>query len=199
MFDQKGKQENRFVAGITFGMAVLLATTACAGFLVRSDNEDAVSGVELIRQRKADINSEVSIGEVAEIQGLKVSVSSVRATDGKSGRIAAAALPAGQTYILADVSMENVGSEEAYVSSRMQISLLNSAGETQEWAFFPALTGSIDGRIDPGRDRKGELAWVVDDDADGLMMTFGGTAFVLGDVSGYRSGSPDNQLTSERQ
>ena len=95
--------------------------------------------------------------------------------------------------------MENIGGKEVLISSRMQISLLDSDGEIQDWAFFPTLRGSIDGRIDPGRERKGELAWVVDDDADGLMMVFGGTAFVLGDVSGNRSGSPETQLVSMRQ
>ncbi len=180
-------------------MVVLVMTTACGSFLARSGDDDTVSGVDLIRQRKTIINNEVSIGEVAEIRDLKVSVVSVRVTDGRNERVAAPVPSAGQIYLLAEVLMENVGQKRAFISSRMQIGLLDSDGETQEWAFFPTLKGSIDGRIDPGRERKGELAWVVDDDADGLMMVFGGTAFVLGDVSGDRPGSPENQLTSMRR
>ncbi|MCH8062566.1 MAG: DUF4352 domain-containing protein [Chloroflexi bacterium] len=180
-------------------MAVLLITTACGSFLFRSGDEEIVSGVDLIRQLRADINNEVSIGEVAEIRDLKVSVTAVRLTDGRNERISAPPPSVGQIYLLAEVLMENVGSKQALISSRMQISLVDSDGETQDWAFFPTLKGSIDGRIDPGRERMGELAWVVDDDADGLMMVFGGTAFVLGDVSGNRSGSPETQLVSMRQ
>ena len=199
MFNRHSKHKRSFLTGIVLGMVFLLISTACGSFLVRSGDDDAVSGVELIRKRQADISNEVSIGQVVEIHDLNVSVTAVRATDGRNERIAAPSPPVGQIYLLADVSVENVGREEVYVSSRMQISLLNSAGETQEWALLPASTGSIDGRIDPGRERMGELAWVVDDDADGLMMVYGGTAFVLGNVSGNRPGSPEIQLTSMRQ
>ena len=173
-------------------MVVLLVTTACGNFLLRSGDEEIISGVELIRQRRADINFKVSIGEVAKIRDLKVSVTDVRLTDGRNERIPAPPPSVGQIYLVANVVMENV-------ASRMQINLLDSDGEIQDWAFFPTLKGSIDGRIDPGRERMGELAWVVDDDANGLMMVYGGTAFVLGDVSGNRPGSPELQLTSMRR
>lgn len=189
---------NGYFAGIAIGMVFLLTTSACGSLMAGSGDKDVVSGVDLIKQRKIKISNEVSIGEVAEIRKLKVSVTSVRTTDGRSERIAAPVPDRGKIYLVAEVLMENVGPEKAFISSRMQISLIDSAGETQEWAFFPTLRGSIDGRIDPGRERKGELAWVVDDDADGLMVVIGGTAFVIGDVSGYRSGSPDNPLTSLR-
>ena len=179
-------------------MVVLLTTTACGSFLLRYDDDDIISGVDHIRQWKTTITNEVSMGEVAEIRDLKVSVIAVRVTDGRNERIPAPAPSAGKIYLLAEVLMENVGGKRAFISSRMQISLLDSDGKTQEWAFFPTTKGSVDGRIDPGRERKGELAWVVDDDADGLMMVFGGTAFVLGDVSGDRPGSPEIQLTSMR-
>ena len=179
-------------------MVVLLATTACGNFLVRS-SDDVFNGVDSVREWRPDVDNTVSIGEIANIGDLTFSVGAVRATDGRNERIPAPAPPVGQIYLLADVLMENLGLERVYVASRMQISLLDSEGETQEWALLPGSTGSIDGRIDPGREKKGELAWVVDDDANGLMMMFGGTAFILGDVSGYRSGSPDNQLTSMKQ
>ena len=180
-------------------MVVLLVTTACGNFLLRSGDEEIISGVELIRQRRADINFKVSIGEVAKIRDLKVSVTDVRLTDGRNERIPAPPPSVGQIYLVANVVMENVGQAKVSVASRMQINLLDSDGEIQDWAFFPTLKGSIDGRIDPGRERMGELAWVVDDDADGLMMVYGGTAFVLGDVSGNRPGSPEFQLTSMRR
>ena len=199
MFNRRGGKKNSFIEGIALVMVVLMITTACGNFLLRSNDEEVVSGVELVRQRKAKISETVSIGEVATIRDLKVSVTDVRLTDGRNQRIQAPPPAVGQIYLLARVVMENAGQEKVFIASRMQISLVNSDGETQEWAFFPTLKGSIDGRIDPGRERMGELAWVVDDDADGLMMLFGGTAFVLGDVSGYRSGSPENQLTSLRQ
>ena len=171
-------------------MVVLLITTACGNFLINSSDEEAISGVELMRQRKAEINNTVSIGEIAKVRDLKVSVSDVRLTDGRNERIPAPHPSVGQTYLLAGVVMENVGQENVFVASRMQISLVNSDGETQDWAFFPTLKGTIDGRIDPGRERMGELAGVVDDDADGPMMVYGGAACVLGDVSGNRPGSP---------
>ena len=196
MINRQSRHKGSYFAGIGLGMVVLVITTACGNFLVRSGDDDVVSGVELIRQRKTIISNEVSIGEVAEIRDLKVSVLSVRETDGRNERIAAPVPSTGQIYLLANVLIKNVGGKDVLISSRMQINLLDSDGEIQDWAFFPTSMGSIDGRIDPDRERMGELAWVVDDDADGLMMVFGGTAFVLGDVSGYRPGSPEKQLTS---
>ena len=198
MLNKQSRHKGIYIAAIVMGTVFMLITTACGSFLVRSDGDDIVSGVQLIKDREADVTNEVLIGEVAEVHEFDVTVRAVRVTDGRNERVSAPVPPVGQLYLVADVLMENAGQEKTYVSSRMQFSLLDSDGEIQEWAFYPS-KGSIDGRIDPGREKMGELAWVVDDDANGLKMVFGGTAFVLGDVSGYRSGSPDNQLTSMRQ
>ena len=119
MFNRQRSHKSSYFAGIALGMVFLLITTACGNVLVGSNNDDdIVSGVELIRKRRADINNEVSIGEISKIRELNVFVRAVRVTDGRNERIAAPITPAGQIYLLADVVMENVGQKKAFIWAR---------------------------------------------------------------------------------
>jgi hypothetical protein len=143
------------IAGLffTIGLAV-----AC-GNPIQGLQEERPNGVGAIRSYTPEVNTEVSIGETARAGSLAMSVTGVRATDGRDSDLRVPAPPQGHVYLLVSVTLENLGDELEYMSSRMRISLLDSEGRTQEWALFPAAAGSIDGRIGPGQQRVGELTW----------------------------------------
>lgn len=140
----------------------------------------------------------IQIGETAEIGNLEVTISKVEATDGRDEvtkdfefRFPATKDEDG-LFLLVNVTLENVSDEKVDISSRQEFNLFNNKRTTQKWALLPVSMGSIDGRIDPGRERQGVLVWDVHEDATGLTMVYGDTVFTIGDASNYRPGSSDN-------
>lgn len=160
---------------------------------------EAISQAEIARQAsdertlsadtKLDIRI-VPIGESVIVGDLSLTVTDVLATDGRdiSSRARVRYPSEGNLYLLVDILLENVGEEPVLLSSRQQFNLFDSRHESQKWALVPIPASSIDGEIDPGRDRQGKLVWEVSEDATGLKVVFGETVFTLGDVSSHRPG-----------
>jgi hypothetical protein len=147
--------------------------------------------------RAADSASEaVELGDTGRVDNFAVTVIGVRATNARDGVVKDVPIrvpdPAeGYVYILINVSVENVGDEFEVISSRQQINLFDGDHKTQKWSLVPISKGAIDGRIDPGRERHGELVWEVREDASDLKLVFGETVFAIGDASGFRPGSSE--------
>ena len=174
-----------------FGLLLIGAaglSTGCGNFVARGDID---VGVQAFRDYMPDVSQEIPIGEATMFDDLAVTVVGVRATDGRDNGGRHHPIPAGHLYLLVNVLMENQGDRQEDVSTRMNFGLFDSMGKSQEWAFYPGATGSIDGRIDPGQERTGELAWKVAENAKGLKLVYGHVAFSIGEASGYRPGSPD--------
>ena len=169
-------------------MGAVALLTGCGNFVAGGDID---VGVQAFRDYMPDVSQEVPIGTAVEVNNLAVTVTGVRATDGRDTKNMARPAPAGYVYLLVDVQVENQSEVRKDVSTRMNFGLFDSLGKSQEWAFYPAAAGSIDGRIDPGQERMGELTWKVAENAEGLLLVFGDVAFSVGEASGHRSGSPD--------
>ena len=161
--------------------------TGCGNFVAGGDID---IGVQAFRDYMPEFSQVVAMGESVKVDNLAITVTGVRATDGRDNKVRLQVAPEGYLYILVNVQLENQGDQTEEISTRMNFGLFNSSGQPQEWAFYPAAAGSIDGRIDPGRQRMGELTWKVAENADGLMLMFGDVAFFIGEASGYRSGPP---------
>lgn len=172
--------------GLLFS-GLLAVTFGCGNFVAGGDIN---VGVQAFRDYMPEVTQEVEIGKWVEVDNLAVSVVGVRVTDGRDDKLRPRAVQEGEVYLLVNVLLANQGDKREDISSRMSFSLFDSMGQTQEWAYYPAAAGSIDGRIDPGRERMGELTWKVAENAEGLMLVFGDVAFSLGEASGYSPGSP---------
>ena len=101
---------------------------------------------------------------------------------GRNSSVRAPVLPDGNIYLLVDVTLENIGDETEFVSSRMLMNLFDSNGQTQQWTQFPDSRGTIDGKIPPGQERQGELVWEVREGSVGLKLVFDKTAFSIGAI-----------------
>ena len=168
-------------------VAPIVFAVGCGNFVAGGDID---IGVQAFRDYMPEFSRVVPMGTSAKVDDLAVTVTGVRATDGRHDKVRYRLAPEGYLYLLVNVQLENQGDESEDVSTRMNFSLFDSLGQPQEWAYYPAAAGSIDGRIDPGRERMGELTWKVAENADGLMLMFGDVAFFIGEASGYRPGSP---------
>ena len=180
----------RFRSGL-FGLLLIgsaTISTGCGNFVAGGDID---VGVQAFREYVPNVSQEVQIGEAAKVDQLLVTVTGVTATDGRNNDRRPRPAPPGYLYLLVGVLLQNQGDSREDVATRMNFGLFDSLGKSQEWAYYPAAAGSIEGRIDPGQERMGELTWKVAENAKGLMMVFGDVAFSLGEASGYWPGSPE--------
>lgn len=140
----------------------------------------------------------IEMGESAQIGNLNVTITKAQATTGrdevaKEFEVRFPAAKEDRLFFMVNVTIENVGDKREDISSRQEINLFDKERKIQQWTLLPISTGSIDGRIGPGRERHGVLVWDVHEDAAGLAMVYGDTVFTIGDASNYRPGSSENE------
>lgn len=165
-------------------ISVGLMAIGCGNFVAGGDID---VGVQAFRDYMPSVSQEVPIGKTVKVDNFAVTVTGVRSTDGRDNQLLLQVAPEGQRYVLVNVVLENQGDALEYVATRMTFGLFDSMGHQQEWASYIGAVGSIDGRIEPGGERAGELTWAVPENAEGLMLVFGDVAFPVGDASGYQS------------
>jgi len=54
----------------------------------------------------------------------------------------------------------------------MSFGLFAFLGQLQEWVYYPAAAGSIDGRINPSAEMLGELTCMVAENTEGLVLIY---------------------------
>jgi hypothetical protein len=180
---------------VPFLAVISVLALACSDFVSQSELVRLAQNTESADADSGKSVPVVPIGKAASIKELSVMVKSVLAADGDEIE-SAVRVPQpgnGKLYLLVEIFIVNQGAESAYISSRQEFNLFDSSNKTQPWALLPVEVGSIDGRIDPGRERQGRLVWEVSEDATGLKMVFGGTVFTIGEAASHRPGSTTPQ------
>ena len=88
----------------------------------------------------------------------------------------------GKIYYMVDVTVENTGSESEAVSSLMMFKLFDSDGYNYSVTIGPETKGSVDGEISAGRKLRGELAFEIPQDAEGLELEIDPSIFGNGQI-----------------
>ena len=180
----------------TIAMTIVMLTT-----ILSLGCMDVTTQRDLVRDGPGAATSSAaktfSVGEKASLGNLDMTVNGVRVSDGKDTSIWVPFPKQGSIYLFINVTLENVGDESENVSSRMQANLIDSSGRTQEWGLFPAARGSVDGILEPGKERQGELVWEVTEDAAGRKMVFDKTVFAIGDAANYWERNAGGLLSSK--
>lgn len=167
--------------GVLGLMIAVGSAIGCGSLLGGAESGDTSSDDAAHSQRFEDFEN-FSIGETAVVGELAITVNGIRATDGRDDKFSLPLSDHAKVYYLVDVTIDNLGDTSEVIAPRMQMSLFDGKGETQEWTMFAATNGSFDGKVTPDVSRNGELAWEVSKDAKGLRMTFKQVAFTLEDV-----------------
>lgn len=171
-------------------IGVVIFSIGCGNFVAGGDIN---VGVQAFRDYMPKVSQVVPLGEAASVKNLAVTVTRVRASDGRGDGPIPQPPPDGYQYLLVGVELENQGDKQELISSRMSFSLFDSLGHPQEWVYYAAAEGPVDGQIDPGLKRRGELSWKVKvaEDAEDFMLVFGDVAFSLSEATGYQPGGPE--------
>lgn len=88
----------------------------------------------------------------------------------------------GYIYYIIDVTVENTGDKSESVSSLMMFKLFDSDGYNYNITIGPETKGSVDGEISSGRKLRGELAFEIPQDAEGLELEIDPTIFGSGKI-----------------
>lgn len=88
----------------------------------------------------------------------------------------------GYIYYIIDVTVENTGDKSESVSSLMMFKLFDSDGYNYNITIGPETKGSVDGEISSGRKLRGELAFEIPQDAEGLELEIDPSIFGSGQI-----------------
>ena len=167
----------------------LILTLTCTIFLmagcgsVEPEKVGEVGGVSAESQRsdsgETEVKTEVyEIGDSVKAGNLIFTVNSTRIDEGgdfikpKDGYI----------YYIIDVTVENTGDKSESVSSLMMFKLFDSDGYNYNITIGPETKGSVDGEISSGRKLRGELAFEIPQDAEGLELEIDPSIFGSGQI-----------------
>lgn len=121
-----------------------------------SDNSSNGSSNETKQPEK----TEFFIGDTQEVDGIKITVNSVRAVEG----ISFAEPDEGTKWIAIDVTFENTTKEDQYIGGIFELTLKDGDGREKEQNIFGELSGSVDGDVLAGEKLTGEKSFVVNVD-----------------------------------
>jgi hypothetical protein len=178
------------IIGLAAAVSSMSFAAACGSIITPPETAGKSAGHAAVEVFKA--------GERAVAGNLAMTVKEAHISDGRDTELSVPPPEDGNIYLLVDVSLENLGPETEFVASRMQVVLYDSTGRTQQWALFPASKGSIDGGLEPGQSRDGQLAWEISEDARDLKLVFGHVTFAIGDASDYWQRTPGGKFTSRK-
>lgn len=98
----------------------------------------------------------LKLGDTARVNDLLITLHSIQTSnDGKSNT------PNGDHFLILDVTLENAGNETETVSTILQMFLYDAYSYEYSQTFLEDTTGTLDGDIDPGRKRRGKIAFDV--------------------------------------
>jgi Domain of unknown function (DUF4352) len=171
------KQENnmkRFIPilGIVLIVAALLAcgestnTGTKAGTGSTSSTQPAVAPAQHFKT-----------GDVVKVGNIwQVTVNSVKTDTG--GQYSA--LKAGDVYLLVDVSMNNISTQEQNTSSLLDWTLKGTDGQKYNDSFFSGAPSAPDGKVEAGSPAKGTLVYEVPSSVKSFNLAFAPSVFTGG-------------------
>lgn len=132
----------------------LLAFVGCSSDNTKADENTDKPVVE--ESKKED--KELKVGDTFEQDGLKITVNKIREVKPTDDFMKP---DEGTKWVAADVTIENIGNEDAAISSVLNFKLLDKDGRSFEMAIVTNLNGSLDGALTVGRKMTGETAFSV--------------------------------------
>jgi hypothetical protein len=133
-------------------------------------DEDADSTPTASEDDDSDSNgtgAAMAVGESGESDGVVFTLNSVRRTT--SGLLAP---DAGMEFLIVNLTAENTTNEDKIVSSLLNFSVKNEAGDTFDQSFTAGVETSLDGDIPAGEQITGEIAYQVPQGESGLVLQF---------------------------
>lgn len=128
------------------------------------------------------------IGDRVRMGDLLITVNEVRTSAGSEWQTP----DDGQVFMCIDITVENDGDEPAHISSLLQFDLVDVEGYSMDHSIYLDARGSVDGEIGAGRRMRGEIAWSVPLDAEGLELVYtaslvssGQAVFRIGDAGDF--------------
>jgi len=159
----KVERQRRDCSQIQYSLLVLLAPMmlfllggSVATQAYTNSQQSQIQQTSIITQQETHI-----VGETFTMGNLKYKINSVRTSDGDVNLVKAPRV--GNTFLLMDVTIENLGSTDAEIRSMIGFKLKDKDGKRQEVSMGVALAvkDSIDGTIKAGEKITGELGYEV--------------------------------------
>ncbi len=117
-----------------------------------------------------------SVGETVKLGDLQFSVNEVRTSAGDEFFKP----EQGNVYFIVDSTISNLATESASISSLLMFKLVDDEGYNYQITLGPNTKGSLDGELGPGRKMRGELAFEVPENAQGMELIFEPNVFGFG-------------------
>lgn len=106
------------------------------------------------------------IGETVLVEDINITVNATRIGEGIFGDA-----DEGKEYFVLDITLENIGEEEATSSSIICYQLKDADGRKKSLAIGADTEGSLDGTIAPNEKLTGEIAFQAEPETE-LVLTF---------------------------
>lgn len=160
-------------------LAAGFAVTVLFGCSSTSDKPSADTGTETNEEvenlepaKEEPVKKDVfSVGETAEVDGVKITVNSAETTDNADDLFnTAAQLKEGKKYEVIDITIENTSNEEINVSSMISFEVKDSEGRKGDYQM-PTGDGQLDGTVDPGDKLSGQQIYQVPAEGE-LTMSY---------------------------
>ena len=100
------------------------------------------------------------IGDTIEIGAFVIKVNSIRMAEKEEWDM----LEEGYIYLLVDISIENTGTQEAYLDTYYNFRLVDKNGRNYEFVWAENAKGRVDGNLGAGRKIAGELSYGIPND-----------------------------------
>jgi len=126
--------------------------------------------------------SAFKVGEAVQVGSLYVTVNEVKTVKGDSFNKP----PKGYQFLMVDLTIENKGSSAENISSLLQMWLKDPTGQRYKvdlGATVASKGTAPDGELAAGEKLKGQVAYLVPQDATGLLFVFDGNVFGADKVS----------------
>ena len=140
-------------------LIVLLVLVGCSS----EPSNESKPEAQIVVEKK-----EYSVGETAEIDGLKVTLNSVRNLEGDD----IISPDEGTEWIVVDFTFENTNDESKYVGGIFEITMRDGDGREKDQNIWGDLEGSVDGDIPAGEKLSGEKSFVIKGDEESLYVYY---------------------------
>lgn len=88
----------------------------------------------------------------------------------------------GNIYYVVDITIDNISSESIAISSLLMFKLIDSDSYSYDVTVVPDLKGSLDGEIAPGRKLRGDIAFEIPKETNGLELEIDPSIYGTGKV-----------------
>lgn len=110
------------------------------------------------KDNKKEEVKELKVGDTFEQDDFKVTINKVREVKPTNDFLKPSE---GDKWVAVDVTIENIGNEDATISSALGFKLLDKDGRNFDMAIVTDLNGSLNGTLAAGRKMTGETAFSV--------------------------------------